>query len=92
MSSAIEHDPGARRFSTESEGQEAELLYRLQDGRLVIEHTLVPEPIGGKGIAAALVKAALDHARGAGLRVELACSYAAEYVRRHPEYADLVDA
>ena len=70
----------------------AELVYGLNDGKLVIEHTSVPEQIGGKGIAGALVKAALDHARGAGLRVVPACSYAAEYIRRHPEYSDLVDA
>ncbi len=92
MSHSIGHDTGARRFSTQSEGQQAELLYSLKDGALVIEHTLVPEAIGGKGIAAALVKAALEHARGAGLRVVPDCSYAAEYVRRHPEYADLVEA
>ena len=92
MTCPIEHDTHAARFTTESDGHLAELGYRLQDGQLVIEHTGVPDAIGGRGIAGALVKAALDHARGAGLRVVPACSYAAEYIRRHPEYADLVDA
>lgn len=87
---SIHHAADAGRFSTEVDGHEAELVYRLRDGSLVIEHTGVPEPIGGRGIAAALVKAALDHARAAGLKVVPACSYAAIYIRRHPEYEDLL--
>ena len=88
----LHHDADSRRFSTRLEGHEAELVYSLRDGRMVIEHTGVPEAIGGRGIAAALVKAALDHARTQGWRVVPACSYSAAYVQRHPEYADLVDA
>lgn len=91
MSLQIEHDPGTGRFFTWVEGQEAELLYRLHSGRMVIEHTGVPEEIGGRGVAAELVKAALDHARAQGLRVVAACSYSEAYVRRHPEYADLLE-
>ncbi|RYG14192.1 MAG: N-acetyltransferase [Burkholderiales bacterium] len=91
MSHPITHDPATRRFTTEVEGHQAELAYRLQGGSLVIEHTGVPEAIGGQGIAGELVRAALDHARSKGLRVIPACSYSAEYVRRHPQYADLVD-
>lgn len=88
----VRHDPDRRRFSARLDGQEAELVYALRNGRMVIEHTGVPDAIGGRGVAAVLVKAALDHARGQGWRVVPACSYSAAYVQRHPEYADLVDA
>ncbi|WP_299342350.1 GNAT family N-acetyltransferase [uncultured Pseudoxanthomonas sp.] len=88
----LHHDAASRRFSTRLEGHEAELVYSLRDGRMIIEHTGVPEAIGGRGIAAALVKAALHHARTQGWRVVPACSYSAAYVQRHPQYADLVDA
>jgi predicted GNAT family acetyltransferase len=88
----LHHDPAAHRFSTRLEGHDAELVYALRDGRMVIEHTGVPEAIGGRGVAAALVKAALEHARAQGWRVVPACSYSAAYVQRHPEYADLLDA
>lgn len=84
------HDAEARRFTIRLDGHLAELDYRVWDGRLTIAHTGVPQAIGGRGVAAALVRAALDHARAEGLRVVPACSYAALYVRRHPEYADLV--
>lgn len=87
----ITHDPAARRFAVQVEGYQAELLYRRDDRRLTIDHTGVPAAIGGRGIAGELVKAVLEYARAEGLRVVLACSYSAAYVRRHPEYADLVD-
>ncbi len=88
----LHHDPTRRRFSLRLDGHEAELLYTRDDGRMVIDHTGVPEAIGGRGVAAALVKGALDHARSQGWKVVPACSYAAAYVRRHPGYADLLDA
>ena len=91
MPSAIHHDSARLRFSTALDGHEAELVYRLQRGALVIDHTGVPPAIGGRGVAGDLVKAALDYARAQGLRVVPACSYSAVYVQRHPEYADLVD-
>lgn len=90
MDITIQHDPDGQRFATSVDGHDAELIYRLRDGRMVIEHTGVPEAIGGRGIAAQLVKAALDHARAAGWKVVPACSYSAVYVQRHPEYADLL--
>ena len=92
MTLQINHDPAAGRFSTRLEGHEAELVYRRDPGRLLIDHTGVPEAIGGRGVAGELVRAALDYARVEGLRVVPRCSYSAEYIRRHPEYADLVDA
>ena len=89
MSHPITHDPATPRFLTEVEGQQAELVYRLQGGSLVIEHTGVPEAIGGRGIAGKLVRAAADYARGAGLKVAPVCSYSAEWMNRHPEYNDI---
>ena len=91
MALPIHHDSGAHRFTTQVDGHEAELIYRLQGARLTIDHTGVPDAIGGRGIAGELVKAALDYARAEGLRVVPACSYSAAYIQRHPEYADLVD-
>ena len=92
MTSQISHDAASHRFTTQADGHEAELVYRLRDQSMVIEHTGVPQAIGGRGIAGDLVRTALDYARGEGLRVVPACSYSAEFVNRHPEYADLVDS
>lgn len=86
----LHHDPASQRFTTQVDGIEAELVYALRGARMVILHTGVPSAIGGRGVAAALVTAALEHARAQGWRVVPACSYAAAFIRRHPHYADLV--
>ena len=86
----IEHDAAASRFQTLVDGQHAVLDYELDDGVMVITHTGVPEAIGGRGIAAALTRFALEHARAAGWRVLPACAYAATFMQRHGEYADLL--
>ena len=87
---AIHHDPTGQRFRLRLDGQEAALTYALRAGRMVIEHTVVPEAIGGRGIAAALTRFALEHARAAGWKVIPACAYAAAFMQRHGEYTDLL--
>jgi predicted GNAT family acetyltransferase len=87
---AVLHDSGRHRFHLQLEGHEAELDYHLQDGRMVIDHTGVPQAIGGRGIAARLMQSAFDHARAQGWRVVPACSYARVWLERNPGYADLV--
>ena len=86
----IHHDPVARRFTTVVEGIEAEVNYHYDGDILVIHHTGVPRPIGGRGIASELVRAVFEFARGAGLKVRPSCSYAALWVEKHKQYADLV--
>ena len=81
----ISHDAAGRRFSTEVEGHRAELDYRLDGTVMHITHTGVPSAIGGRGIAAALMKAALAHAEASGWTVVPACSYANAYMTKHPE-------
>jgi predicted GNAT family acetyltransferase len=88
---SIRHQPEQNRFVVQVDGHEAELGYCMIAGRLSIEHTGVPEAIGGRGIAAALVKAALEYARAEGLRVLTPCSYAEVYIGRHPEYESLLE-
>jgi hypothetical protein len=81
----IEHDSSAHRFSTEVEGLRAGLDYTLAGDVMTITRTDVPEPISGRGIAADLMRAALNAARSAGWKVVPHCSYAAAYLRRHPD-------
>lgn len=90
MAFDITHDRLTQRFTTAVEGALCVLEYRLHDNIMTITHTGVPEEVGGRGIAAALVTAAFDAAREDGWKVVPACSYAAGFVQRHPEYTDLV--
>ncbi|MNN38068.1 hypothetical protein D3C81_1520450 [compost metagenome] len=86
----IDHNPAQTCFETTVDGHRAVLEYVLENGAMVITHTGVPEAIGGRGIAADLTRAALAHARAAGLKVVPACAYAAAFMQRHSEYTDLL--
>ena len=86
----IRHQPAEGRFSTSVAGHEAELLYELRDGVVRIVHTGVPQAIGGRGVAGALVRKALDFARSQGYKVRPDCAYAAQYFQRHPELGTLL--
>jgi len=86
----IEHDAARHRFAVQVDGHDCELDYVLRDSTMVITHTGVPPAVGGRGIAAALTEAALATAREQGWKVSPVCSYAAAYMRRHPETRDLL--
>lgn len=82
----IRHDAAHSRFITQVDGHVARLEYQRGDSAIAITHTIVPEEIGGRGIAGALVRAALLHARNEGLQVDPLCSYADSWMRKHPEF------
>lgn len=81
----VEHDPQAQIFTMTVEGHRSVLDYQLAGSVMTITHTVVPPAIGGRGIAADLMRAALAAARTAGWTVIPACSYAAAYMQRHPD-------
>lgn len=91
MTHDISHETQHPRFSTSVDRHLCVLDYHLSAAVMTITHTGVPTAVGGKGIAAALTQAALDTARANGWRVVPTCSYAAIYIKRHPEYADLLN-
>ncbi|MBS0432944.1 MAG: N-acetyltransferase [Proteobacteria bacterium] len=86
----VRHDTPSREFSAEVQGHRAVLQYRLRDGVMTIVHTGVPDEIAGHGVAAELMRAALQAARENGWKVFPACEYAEVFMRRHPEYGDLL--
>lgn len=90
MARAIHHDTARHRFEWTEEGHHCVLDYILADGVATFTHTGVPAPVGGRGIAAELVRAGLDTARAQGWRVRPLCSYVDAYIRRHPVEQDLL--
>ena len=90
MKLPIEHLPDRSRFQVIVEGRTCVIDYQLADGVISIGYTGVPSPLEGRGIAAELVQALLDHAQANGLKVRPLCSYARAYMRRHPETAALL--
>lgn len=66
------------------------LTYRRRDDLVAIDHTQVDERFEGEGVGSALIVRALEDARAAGVDVLPFCPFANDYIRRHPDYADLV--
>lgn len=64
--------------------------YRLVGTRRILLHTEVPPSFGGRGIGAALARHVLEEARATGIRVSVKCPFVAAYLKRHPEYSDVV--
>jgi predicted GNAT family acetyltransferase len=86
----VRHNESAQRFEVAVDGHAALLAYHRTPGLISLDHTEVPPPIEGQGVAAKLTQAALEFARAEQLRVVPACSYASAFIREHPEYQDLV--
>ena len=84
----VNHDLAKRQFSTEVDGHRAVLDYTLADSIMSITHTGVPSEIGGRGVAADLMKAALSTAQDRHWSVNPICSYAVAYMNKHPVTAD----
>lgn len=88
----VTNDEVRQQFHSTVEGQRSVLDYELENGTIVFTHTGVPPPLEGRGIGTALAKAGLDYARSKNLKVVPACSFIRVYIRRHPEFQDLVAA
>ena len=85
----VTHNPVENRFETWIDEKLSKLDY-IQDGKnFVITHVGVSPELRGQGIAGKIVQVGLEYAKERSLRVVPMCSYAAAYIRRHPEYAEL---
>ena len=86
----ITHDIEAKRFETAIDDHVGSISYQEQDGKLVYDHTIVPQALGGRGVGSALVKHALNYARENDKKVVPQCSFVSSYISKHPEYQDLL--
>jgi predicted GNAT family acetyltransferase len=87
---AVHHRPEQHRFEAIVEGQRAVADYRLNGQVVQMTHTEVPAALEGRGIAAALVVAALNWIEQEGLKLDPLCSYVRGYLARHPQWQHLV--
>jgi uncharacterized protein len=87
---AVIDNPALSRFELVEDGQTAFADYRRQAGKLVIPHVESPHALRGKGTAGRLMEGVVAHARAEGVKIVPICSYAAAWLQRHPEHADLV--
>ncbi|MGE5502018.1 MAG: GNAT family N-acetyltransferase [Ignavibacteriales bacterium] len=78
------------RYELEEQGLTAYADYRRDRGRLYIDYVFAPPPLRGKGVSDRLMHGVASAARADGLKITPICGYAAAWLRRHREYAELL--
>lgn len=83
--------PERARYEATIDGVLAGILdYVAKRSRIALVHTEVSPSHEGRGVAAALVRFALDDARRRELKVIPTCPYVQQYLARHPGDLDIV--
>lgn len=94
MTSHVIDNANQRRFELPIPGGEggiAAAYYRVENGRVVLTHTEVPQRFSGQGLGSQLAKGVFDAIRANGRKAVLKCPFMGAFAARHPEYSDIVD-
>jgi len=85
-------DTSARRYRLLKGGQELGFVEYDPVGELAIllKHTEIRREFEGKGYGSELVRRVLEDVRRQGKTVLPICPYALNFIRRHPEYIEVV--
>ena len=86
----IRQNDTRNRYEFDVDGGEALAFYRLADGVMTFTHTEVPAPLRGRGLGSQMMRAVLQDVRAKGLKVVPRCPFVADYIRRNPEFTDLL--
>ena len=91
MGIQVVNNPELHRYEIHVDGKLAGFAaYRGQPGVVTFTHTEIEPAHEGQGLGSVLARSALDELRGSGEQVVPLCPFIATYIRRHPEYVDLV--
>ncbi len=67
------------------------VTYSVTGGRIVLLHIEFEPEYQGQGLGNVLARGILDDVRDRGVQVVPRCPFMAKWIRRNPEYDDLVD-
>ncbi len=88
----VRNDPENRQFIVEVDGRAVgKAEYRLRGDTYLFIHTEVDSEFQGRGVANRLARWALDDVRNQGRTLVPLCPFIAAYIKRHPEYDEIVD-
>ncbi|MEZ5764745.1 MAG: GNAT family N-acetyltransferase [Xanthobacteraceae bacterium] len=91
MPNTFRNNQSKNRFELEIDDHLAFVDYEMSPGSIALTHTEVPKELGGRGVGSILAKAVLENVRAQGMKVEPRCEFLAGYIKKHPEFADLVN-
>lgn len=83
--------PAENQYVFRVDGEDVGLAaYRIVGGEIHITHTEITPRLRGTGLGAQMVRQVLERIRDeTDYRVVAACGFVREFLRRHPEYAEL---
>lgn len=93
MAVEITENAGARRFELRVDGELAALVtYARNRTQIALTHTETEPGFEGQGYAKQLVEQLLANIRDEGLDLLPFCPFVSGYLRKHPEWLELVPA
>ena len=91
----VTDNPGRHRYEIRVDGKlagVAEYLDGDPGGARTLTHTEVYRRFEGRGLGTRLTRAALDDARARNMQVVPLCPFTAAFIRKNPDYQDLVSS
>ena len=87
-----EDRPTGGRYVARIEGKpEAEMTFsKAGESIQIIDHTGVPDELGGMGVGKALVEYMVHDVRARGLKIIPLCPFTNATLRKHPEWQDIL--
>jgi len=86
-----EDTPSGGRYVIAIDDTEAELTFSRASPRLIIiDHTVVPDALRGRGLGQALALRAVEDAREGGWKIIPLCTFFKAQLERHSEWADVI--
>jgi uncharacterized protein len=81
----------ALQYEVTVDGEPAGVIRYIRDGETItMVHTEIEPKFEHHGVGAELVKRALEDVRAKGEKVRPLCPFVVAYLRRHPDYDDIV--
>lgn len=90
MANTVRDNAAQNRFEMDLGDSMAIAAYRSSPGVVAIYHTEVPPQHGGQGLGTALMRGVLDIIRARNEKVQPRCPFVTAFIRKNPEYRDLV--
>jgi predicted GNAT family acetyltransferase len=83
-------DEENRCFVLEVDGHKARVEFIRRPPKFFVTHTEVPKALEGQGIGSKMIKYVFEYIKEQNLRLVPLCPFAAAYIQRHPEWAEIL--
>jgi predicted GNAT family acetyltransferase len=91
MELEVADNPAQHRYEIHADGELAGFVtYRERPDVIDLVHTEIHDEFEGKGVGSKLIQGTLDDIRSRGLRLIPTCPFVSAFLKRHPEYRELV--